>query len=68
MFEDKIHKKVAAALAADCFATLQEAIDKAWIVDEKMMRRDARPSYTFLKGLKTNSKIQTFEASLDLGQ
>ena len=32
------------------------------------MRRDARPSYTFLKGLEPNSKILTFEASLDLGQ
>jgi hypothetical protein len=62
MFEDKIHKEVAAALAGDRFATLQEAIDKARIVEEKMMRRDARPSYAFLKGLEPNSKIQTFEA------
>ena len=40
MFEDKIHKEIAAALAEDRFATLQEAIDKARIVEAKMMRRD----------------------------
>ena len=68
MFEDKIHKEVAAALAGDCFATLQEAIDKAQIVEEKLMGRDARPTYDFLKGFEPNSKIQTFEASLDQGQ
>ena len=50
MLKDKIHKEV----AGDCFVTLQEAIDKARIVEEKMMRRDARPSYAFPKGLEPN--------------
>ena len=35
MFKDKVYDKIAAALAGDRFQSLQEAIDKVFIVEEK---------------------------------
>ena len=71
MFEDKNpqgHKEITAALAGHHFPTLQEAINKAQVVEEKPLWRDSKPSNAFLKGLEPNSKLQSFKASIDLGK
>ena len=44
MFEDKLHKDISAALAGDRFDTLQEAIQKAQIVEEKQFRCEVHQS------------------------
>ena len=46
LFEDKLHKEISAALAGDRFDSLQEAIDKAQTVEEKLLRREVtNPSH-----------------------
>ena len=47
MFEDKPLPEIGAALAGDRFDSLQEAINKAQVVEEKRIRRDADPSFVF---------------------
>jgi len=46
MFEDKPLPEIGAALAGDRFDSLQ-AINKAQVVEEKRIRRDADPSFVF---------------------
>ena len=57
MFADKWHKAIAVALAGDHFNTLQEAMDKALIVEGKNMRIYMEPSFAFLHVIQLASKL-----------
>ena len=48
-------------LAGDSFQTLQEAIAKAQVVEEKQLRRLVQQSLAFLKALEPSSKNHSFE-------
>ena len=63
MFEDKLLPEIGAALAGDRFDSLQEAINKAQVVEEKRIRRDADPSFAFLQGMEPSNKHSSFEST-----
>jgi hypothetical protein len=63
MFEDKLLPEIGAALAGDRFDSLQEAINKAQVVEEKRIRRDADPSFAFLQGIEPSNKHSSFEST-----
>ena len=65
MFEDKVDDKIAAALEGNCFQNLQEAIDKAFIVEEKKTKRELEPSFAFLQGIEPPNTLSSFEFTVN---
>ena len=64
MFEDKLLPEIGAALAGDCFDSLQEAINKAQVVKEKRICRNADPSFVFFfQGIEPLNKHNSFEST-----
>ena len=63
MFEDKLLTEIGAALAGDRFDSLQEAVNKAQVVEEKRIRCDADPSFAFLQGIEPSNKHSSFEST-----
>ena len=59
----KLLPEIGAALAGDRFDSLQEAINKAQVVEEKRIRRDADPSFAFLQGIEPSNKHSSFEST-----
>ena len=63
MFEDKLLLEIGAAQAGDRYDSLQEAINKAQVVEEKRIRSDADPSFAFLQGIEPLNKHTSFEST-----
>ena len=59
-----MHNDISAALTGDRFETLQEAIQKAQVVEEKQMRLEVHQSFVFLRGIEPASRVDSFETTM----